>query len=412
MYIIHSVNLDKSGVTEKVPSKQYFYWQEKDALRTGQRPVLTKNGTEYTGFSFKNWNTSKFGNGFAYFNDIDLMLNDNLTLYAIYEDDVKPYGVITVTPTVWEDTNGLVTVTAEDEGSGLSKIVLVRQSLVTGKRNTVATYNCNGANTKYVTYRQREEGEFIFIAYVYDMDGNASVFTSQRMKIDKSNPQIHGLENTNTDWTNIAPVISVNATDYLYGTTYTAAGVNSVLIIDDMGNIVARGTNNATFTLTEKYEGTHTFTIRVYDNIGHETTDSVTTHYDITASAMNGTESTRVDNSVYVQDNIIDQMIDDYYTNSRYANDSSGVKNVVLYECRDGELKEVKNSNTRKDFASPSNQNAFHEKYTIKEKDKNVEYYLLVATDFAGNKTVKKITSQRYILTLMRTSIDKSTYVL
>ena len=179
-----------------------------------------------------------------------------------------------------------------------------------------------------------------------------------------------------------------------------------------MGNIVARGTNNATFTLTEKYEGTHTFTIRVYDNIGHETTDSVTTHYDITAPAMNGTESTRVDNSVYVQDNIIDQMIDDYYTNSRYANDSSGVKSIVLYECREGELKEVKNSNTRKDFVGPNNQNAFHEKYTIKEKDKNVEYYLLVATDFAGNKTVKKITSQRYILTLMRTSIDKSTYEL
>lgn len=96
------------------------------------------------------------------------------------------------------------------------------------------------------------------------------------------------MENTNTDWTNIAPVISVNATDYLYGTTYTASGVNSVLIIDDMGNIVARGTNNATFILTEKYEGTHTFTIKVYDNIGHETTDSVTTHYDITAPAMNG----------------------------------------------------------------------------------------------------------------------------
>lgn len=156
----------------------------------------------------------------------------------------------------------------------------------------------------------------------------------------------------------------------------------------------------------------HPLTIRVEDNLGHETTDTITTYYDCTAPVMIGTESSSVDNSVYVDDNVINQQINDYYTNSKNANDSSGIKKVVLYEYRNGKLTEVKSNSTRKEFDKQNTNNAFHEKYTIKEKDKDVEYYILEAYDFAGNKTTKKITSQRYLLTLMHTSIDKGTYAL
>ena len=410
--VTYKANLNKAGVSEIVPGVEYFYWKEEGTLKTGQRPVLNKNGKTYTGYSFVNWNTNRFGVGTSYTKNTKITLSNDLVLYAIYVDDINPTAGITVTPTSWDDVNGLVTIRAIDEGSGLARIDLYRRNLVIGKEELVRIYSFSGDNDERICrFTQVEEGEYIFTARVYDKDGNVTVLTSQRMKIDKSGPQIHGLEDTNTDWTNKAPVIRVSATDYLSNTSYTGSGVKKVNIIDDKGVVVASGINYASFTLTEIYEGRHTFTIKVWDNLDHETTDSVTTKYDITAPVMTGTETSSVEDSIYVGDNIIDQNINDHFSNSRYANDSSGIKSVVLYEYRDGKLEEVKNENTRTFFSKDDTNNTFHEKYVIKEKDKNVEYYLLEVYDFAGNKTTKKITSQRYLLTLMRTSIDKSTYV-
>jgi len=411
--LTYKANLNKAGISEVVPGVQYFYWKEQATLLASQRPTLTKNGKPYSGYSFKNWNTNRLGTGTAYTSNVSVTLSNDLTLYAFYVDDVIPTGTINVTPTSWADMDGTVIITALDEGSGLKRIDLYRHNLVNGENRIVATYNYNGENEPVKnTFIQKDEGEFIFIAKVYDKDGNVLVLTSKHMKIDKSNPQIYGLENTRTDWTNIKPVISVNATDYLEDTTYEASGVKEVSIIDDKGKTIIKGKDRATYVIDEKYEGTHTFTIRVEDNLGHETTGSITTHYDCTAPVMIGTESSSVGNSVYVDDNVIDQQINDYYTNSKNANDSSGIKKVVLYEYRNGKLTEVKNNSTRKEYDKQNTNNAFHEKYTIKEKDKDVEYYILEAYDFAGNKTTKKITSQRYLLTLMHTSIDKGTYVL
>ena len=55
--------------------------------------------------------------------------------------------------------------------------------------------------------------------------------------------------------------------------------------------------------------------------------------------------------------------------------------------------------------------NTFTCKYKIKEDEKDVEFYYLVVTDFAGNVETRKITSQRYLLTLFRTSIDESSFL-
>lgn len=123
------------------------------------------------------------------------------------------------------------------------------------------------------------------------------------------------MENTNTDWTNVAPVISVSATDYLRGTSYNGSGVDSIVIINDAGTAVASGVAGASYTLQAKDEGIHSWTITATDNVGHSTTATVTTKYDITSPGIDGTETTIVYNgtllSGYVQDNIIDQSIDD-----------------------------------------------------------------------------------------------------
>ena len=39
-----------------------------------------------------------------------------------------------------------------------------------------------------------------------------------------------------------------------------------------------------------------------------------------------------------------------------------------------------------------------------------VDYYILITEDFAGNRTKKKLTSQRTLLTLFHTSIDRGAY--
>lgn len=42
--------------------------------------------------------------------------------------------------------------------------------------------------------------------------------------------------------------------------------------------------------------------------------------------------------------------------------------------------------------------------------EKRVDYYEIIVTDFAGNRTKKKLTSQYSLLTWFHTSIDRSSY--
>ena len=42
--------------------------------------------------------------------------------------------------------------------------------------------------------------------------------------------------------------------------------------------------------------------------------------------------------------------------------------------------------------------------------DDDVDYYLVVARDFAGNMITKKLTSQRTLLKMFHTSIDRTSY--
>lgn len=227
---------------------------------------------------------------------------------------------------------------------------------------------------------------------------------------------IHGTENTVTSWTKVAPVISVTATDYLYGTSCNGSGLASVIIKDDAGITVGFGTTSVSYTLEKKYEGKHTWTIIATDNVGHTSTKYVTTKYDCTAPGIDGTEITFVTPdgktiSGYCQDNIISQHIDDEISRSpNGANLSSGVKSVILYRVT-GTNKEVINlSSTKKIFASSDTHSSFEMYYEITADEKRVSYYEIIVTDFAGNTVKKKLTSRYSLLSWFHTSIDRSTY--
>ena len=88
--------------------------------------------------------------------------------------------------------------------------------------------------------------------------------------------------------------------------------------------------------------------------------------------------------SGYCQDNIINQHIDD--ETSRSVNDPKA--NWMV-------------SDTHSNF------NVYYE---ITADEKMVSYYELIVTDFAGNRSTKRLTSQYSLLSWFHTSIDRSLY--
>lgn len=187
------------------------------------------------------------------------------------------------------------------------------------------------------------------------------------------------------------------------------------MINDDNGREVAAGSDSVSYMLTTEYEGIHTWTIIATDNVGHYTTSSVTTKYDVTDPGVDGTEITFVLNgtmiSGYCQDNIIDQHIDDEtWRSENNPNVSSGIKSVVLYKVRDNQKTAIYSYETYKQFGSPDTHSSFEMFYDVNSTDEIMDYYLVVVSDFAGNRVEKKLITQRTLLTLFHTSIDRSSY--
>ncbi len=320
-------------------------------------------------------------------------------------------------PNNWSAGNGSVSFTARDPWSGLSTATLQRYSYVTNCWDTVATWSFGGT-TDYVSrsYTETSEGVFYYKLTLVDVLGNTSAHTSATIYLDHSNPVIHGVEDTVTDWTNVAPVINVTATDYLYGTSYVGSGLSSIVIKDDSGHTVASGINTASYTLEPKYEGIHTWYITATDNVGHTVNSSVTTKYDCTKPGIDGTEITFVKPdgvtvSGYCQDNIISQHIDDEsIRSSNHPNVTSGLKSVILYRVTGSNREAITSDATRAIFASSNTHSLFDMYYEITADEKTANYYEIIVTDFAGNRVTKKLTSQYSLLTWFHTSIDRSTY--
>lgn len=322
----------------------------------------------------------------------------------------------TATPTNWSAGNGTVSLRTQDKGSGVNYAQLYRTNVNSGATDLVATWHGGGSTGALSwSYTETSEGVFYYTVHIYDMYGNHSSSTSSTIYLDHSDPVISGIETTVTDWTNRAPVISTTATDFLAGTTYNGSGLSSMVVKDDNGVTVASGVTSVSYTLAYCYEGIHTWTVIATDNVGHTSSVSVTTKYDCTPPGMDGTEVTHVENGItysgYCQDNIIDQHIDDEPGRSpNVPNATSGLEAVIVYKVKDGNREAIYSATTQCTWAAPDTHSYFNVYYDINETDDDVDYYLVVARDFAGNMITKKLTSQRTLLKMFHTSIDRTSY--
>ena len=384
----------------------------------GQQLFLSTGRPSRTGYTFKYWMASIGGNyspGQNFTHDQD---GGVVTMTAYWRDETAPscsdfYAI----PNYWSAGNGTVGFTVRDQGSGLSSVTLQRYSAVTNSWSTVKSWSYNGTTSSQSgTYTETLEGVFYYQLTVKDMVGNTTTKTSAYIYLDHSNPVISGVENTVTDWTNVAPIISVSATDFLNGTGYTGSGLSSLVIKDDSNRIVASGTTSTSYTLTVRYEGIHTWTITATDNVGHVSNRSVTTKYDCTKPGIDGTEITfvRPDGvtvSGYCQDNMIDQHIDDESSRSPNApNVTSGIRSVILYRVVGANRTVIYSDQTKSVFDASNTHSFFDMYYEITVSEKDVSYYEIIVVDFAGNRTTKKLTSQYSLLSWFHTSIDRSSY--
>ena len=380
--------------------------------------TLSSKKPTRTGYSFQYWMASIGGTyspGGSYTHDQD---GGTVTMKAKWTDDISPScSSFTAVPNYWSAGNGTVSFTVRDQGTGLASVKLERYSDVSKSWIHINTWNYSGTtDSQSGSYTETSEGVFYYKLTIKDKAGNTTTKTSSYIYLDHSNPEIWGVENTVTDWTNVAPTISVSATDYLYGTSYNGSGLSSVVIKDDAGRVVGSGTASASYTLEKKYEGKHTWTIVSTDNVGHTTTRYVTTKYDCTPPGIDGTEITFVTPdgktiSGYCQDNIISQHIDDEISRSpNGANLSSGIRSVILYRLTGANREVINTSSTKKLFASSDTHSAFDMYYEITANEKVASYYEIIVADFAGNTVKKKLTSQYSLLSWFHTSIDRSSY--
>lgn len=370
-----------------------------------------------TGYTFKYWNASIGGTyspGGSYTHDQD---GGTVTMTAKWADETKPScSSFSAIPNSWSSGNGTVSFSAQDKGSGMSSIKLQRYSYVTKSWSDIKTWSYSGT-TSVVTesYTETSEGVYYYKLTLKDKAGNVAEKTSSAIYLDHTKPVISGLSNTVTGWTNISPVISVSATDFLSGTTYNGSGVSSIIIKNDKGNVVASGTTSASYTLKACDEGVHTWTVVATDGVGWTSSGTVSTKFDITAPGIDGTEITLVHNgevySGYCEDNIIDQTIDDKAWRSENSpNQTSGLKSVILYRVLGTDKTVIYGSSTRATFDASDTNSSFDMYYEITADEKDVAYYLIVVSDHAGNVAKKKLISQYSLLTWFHTSIDRSTY--
>lgn len=380
--------------------------------------TLSSKKPSKTGYTFKYWNASIGGTYYPSGNYTHDQDGGTVTMKAYWKDETAPScSSFSAVPNYWSVGNGSVSFTVQDEGSGLASVTLQRYSDVTKTWSTMKTWSYNGTTSAQSgTYTETAEGVFYYRLIIKDKVGNTTTKDSACIYLDHSNPVIYGVENTVTDWTNVAPVISVSGTDYLIGTTYTGSGLGRIVIKDDSGNIVASGVASTSYTLAARYEGIHTWYITATDNVGHTSSRSVTTKYDCTKPGIDGTEITfvRLDGvtvSGYCQDNIINQHMDDEIRRSQNgANASSGLKSVILYRVTGGNKEVIYGDRTKSIWNVSDTHSWFDMYYDITADEKMVDYYEIIVTDFAGNRTKKKLTSQYSLLTWFHTSIDRNSY--
>ena len=357
--------------------------------------------TMYNYHDMGNWYTGSDGYSYRDCDDCS---------YQESRDNVAPsIGSFSATPNSWSSGYGYVSFSAQDSVSGISSISLYRTNVNTGSTSCVDSWSYNGTtSTVYGSYTETSEGIYYYFLSVSDASGNTSTDTSSTIYLDHTAPSLSGYGGTYT-WTNSAPTVSGSASDSI-------SGMDSVTIYNEWNYAMDSGTSSASYTLSSSYEGWYSWRIVAEDNVGNTTSCTVSTKYDITKPYISGNDGVLLrpgtsNISGYVKDNLISQSIDDFKSRSSNSpNDTSGLKSVIIYRYYDSGSDVIYGDTTKKVFNSSSSNNSFNLYYQIPENEKKVKYYLIIAEDFAGNQTRKKIVSKQSLLTWFRTSIDKSSY--
>lgn len=165
--------------------------------------------------------------------------------------------------------------------------------------------------------------------------------------------------------------------------------------------------------MTTAYEGERTFNIQAKDKVGHIATQTVTTRYDAMKPVIEVTgdeaQSLRQNSQfVYLNSDSISLHIDDESSrNSRHPNKTSGLKNVIMYKVKGTERTVISEAGTT--FPNPDTHSCYDLNYNIQPEDQ-ADYYMVVATDFAGNTATKKFVDRNSVLRRFHTSIDRSSY--
>ena len=341
-----------------------------------QGVTLTLSSTKptRTGYTFKYWNASIGGTynpGGSYTHDQN---GGTVTMTAYWKDETAPScSSFSAIPNSWSSGNGTVSFSAQDKGSGMSSIKLQRYSYVTKTWSDIKTWTYSGT-TNVVTgsYTETTEGVYYYKLTLTDKAGNVTEKTSAVIYLDHSNPVISGHTNTKTEWTKTAPVISVSATDYLSGTSYAGSGVKSIIIKNAAGTTVSSGTTSTSYTLKSGDEGTITWTIVATDNVGHTSSVSVTTRYDI--SGPNCSKFTATPNTWSNGNGSVSIKAQDSY---------SGISSIVLkrYSYVTQQWSTIKN------WTQINTTSEVSKSYT--QTEEGVYLYQVVITDNVGNVTTK-----------------------
>ena len=141
------------------------------------------------GYTFGGWYRSdgqtKVGNG-----GDNINLTETTFLYAKWIDDIKPAVSITATPSTWTNKAN-ITITALDEGSGISTVQLYRID-TSNNATLIKTWTEYPTLTteKTYTFEDIEEGSYSYKVVVTDSVGNQGVATSTKVYIDRTAPKV------------------------------------------------------------------------------------------------------------------------------------------------------------------------------------------------------------------------------
>ncbi len=311
----------------------------------GTAKTLTANGYTRTGYTFKGWNTKADGSGTSYSNsqsvsNLTATNGATITLYAKWSDETAPTITADVNPASWTNQNAIVTASGTDNGSGIKCVTI-------NIGNEMVSYG-----TVTAQYPQTSEGIVTYTAIVEDNAGNKSS-KNVTAYVDKSAPKLT-TSISSSGWSNVDVTISASATDSL-------SGVKVIEIYDGSDRLKATASGDLSYTI--KDETNEVYTIKAYDNVGNVSERKYVVKIDKTPPEIKG-----------------ESLIEDGKINHQAIDEMSGIRKFELYDSLGNNVEESDG------FLYKNNNIIYYD-----TRKTYLEFWTLVATDFAGNVTELQI---------------------